>query len=82
MAGKEQFDQDALAAEWGLALESDPPTQSVGDGNAENGTDAMAVALDWAGENHLVRPGDRVVLVRGMVPGNPVQNAVLVHEVE
>ena len=42
MAGKEQFDQDALAAEWGLALESDPPTQSVGDGNAENGTDAMA----------------------------------------
>jgi flagellar motor switch protein FliM len=42
MAAKDQFDQDALAAEWGLALEADPPTQTIGDPNGENNTDAMA----------------------------------------
>lgn len=42
MASKEQFDQDALAAEWGIALEADSPAQAIGDESAEHGTDAMA----------------------------------------
>lgn len=46
------------------------------------GEQFLAVALDWARARHLVRPGDRVVLVRGTIPGNAVHNAMLVQEVE
>jgi pyruvate kinase len=42
---------------------------------------ALSFALDWARARQLVAPGDRVVLLRGMVPGSPVHNALLVHEV-
>ena len=42
---------------------------------------AMAVALEWARARALVKPGDRVVLVRGTVPGSAVHNAILVQEV-
>ena len=40
MASKEQFDQDALAAEWGLALENDAAAE--GGEASESGSDAMA----------------------------------------
>jgi pyruvate kinase len=46
-----------------------------------DGVKAMADALEWAASRGLVSKGDRVVLVRGLVPGNAVQNAVLVQEV-
>lgn len=47
-----------------------------------DGATALSFALDWAKQRGLVHAGDRVVLVRGTVPGNPVHNAVLVQEVE
>ena len=47
-----------------------------------DGTQSLALALDWARDRGLVAKGDRVVLVRGLIPGNPVHNAVLVQEVE
>ncbi len=42
---------------------------------------AMSVALDWARARALVATGDRVVLLRGTVPGSAVHNAILVQEV-
>jgi len=42
MAAKDQFDQDALAAEWGLALENDAPAEMQADDIGENSSDAMA----------------------------------------
>jgi pyruvate kinase len=41
----------------------------------------LNLALNWSRAHGLVHPGDRVVLVRGTVPGSPVHNAMLVHEV-
>ncbi len=43
---------------------------------------ALAFALDWARDRDLLAPGDRVVLVRGTIPGNPTHNAMLIQEVE
>jgi pyruvate kinase len=43
---------------------------------------ALAFALDWARARGLVARGDRVVLVRGTLPGSPAHNALLVEEVE
>ena len=37
---------------------------------------------EWARRYHFMRPGDRVVLMRGTVPGNPVQNALAVHQIK
>jgi len=42
MAAKDQFDQDALAAEWGLALENDATAGMEGGDSGENSSDAMA----------------------------------------
>jgi len=42
MASKDQFDQDALAAEWGLALEGDASADMQGAESGENSSDAMA----------------------------------------
>ncbi len=42
---------------------------------------ALDVALDWARGRGLIRPGDRVVLVRGTIPGDPTHNALLVREI-
>ena len=42
MASKDQFDQDALAAEWGLALDNDPSGELAGNDIGENSSDAMA----------------------------------------
>ena len=43
---------------------------------------ALEIVLAWGRARGLVAPGDRVVVVRGTVPGNRVHNAMLVHEVE
>ena len=42
----------------------------------------MQFAGQWAREHGLIVSGQRVVLLRGTVPGNTVQNALTVHEVE
>ena len=42
----------------------------------------LAIALDWAKTHHVVKPGDRVVLVRGSIPGNPTHNALVVREAD
>ena len=47
-----------------------------------DGTHSLEMAQKWAEERGLVTKGDRVVLVRGLIPGNAVHNAVLVQEVE
>src|SRR6185312_13388477 len=46
MAQGTQIDQDALAAEWGLALESDAGAAAGGDGSAAPGADEAAA--QWA----------------------------------
>lgn len=64
----------ALALYWGVTPVHCP---SIADGEQ-----TLAFALDWARERDLVRTGDRVVFLRGTMPGNPVHNAMLVREVE
>jgi pyruvate kinase len=64
----------AMTLCWGvtpLRADADP-------GDAERALDS---ALDWSRARGLLRPGDRVVLLRGTVPGSPVHDAMLVHEV-
>ena len=43
---------------------------------------ALSVAFDWAKTHGVARPGDRVVLVRGSIPGNSTPNALVVREVD
>ena len=42
----------------------------------------LAWADEWCRTNDLIDSGDRVVIVRGVIPNNPNHNALLVHEVE
>jgi pyruvate kinase len=42
----------------------------------------LAWADEWCRANDLIASGDRVVIVRGVIPNNPNHNALLVHEVE
>jgi pyruvate kinase len=42
----------------------------------------LAWADEWCRSNDLINSGDRVVIVRGVIPNNPNHNALLVHEVE
>ncbi|WP_337175432.1 pyruvate kinase [Paludisphaera sp.] len=42
----------------------------------------LTFADEWCREHDLLRSGDRIVIVRGVVPGDPTHNAILVHEVE
>jgi pyruvate kinase len=42
----------------------------------------LAFADEWCRERDLIDTGDRVVVVRGVIPNNPSHNAILVHEVE
>jgi pyruvate kinase len=42
----------------------------------------LDVALDWARAREMIAAGDRVVLVRGTMPGHPSHNAMFVQEVE
>jgi len=46
------------------------------------GEPALQFALQWAGARGIVTRGDRVVLLRGTVPGSSVHNAMFVQEVE
>ncbi|MBX6312292.1 MAG: pyruvate kinase [Isosphaeraceae bacterium] len=64
----------AMSLYWGVT-----PVQVP---DISDGARAMAFALDWARAQNLVARGDRVVLLRGTVPGNPVHNALFVQEVE
>lgn len=42
----------------------------------------LKLAIAWARERRLVDRGSRIVLLRGVIPGNPVQNALLVQELD
>jgi pyruvate kinase len=42
----------------------------------------LAWADEWCRANDFIGSGDRVVIVRGVIPNNPNHNALLVHEVE
>jgi pyruvate kinase len=42
----------------------------------------LAFADEWCRKHDLIDSGDRVVIVRGVIPNNPNHNALLVHEVE
>lgn len=64
----------ALALCWGVN-----PLVAPGIADVDH---ALAVALDWAKAHHVVKPGDRVVLVRGSIPGNPTHNALVVREAD
>ena len=46
------------------------------------GATSLQFALDWAGVRGLIAKGDRVILLRGTVPGSSVHNAMFVQEVE
>lgn len=46
------------------------------------GGQVLAWADEWCRRNDLINSGDRVVIVRGVIPNNPNHNALLVHEVE
>src|SRR5580704_2848436 len=48
MAQKEQIDQDALAAEWGLALEGDPGAPAADANAPETNAGEEAAAAQWA----------------------------------
>jgi flagellar motor switch protein FliM len=48
MAQKEQIDQDALAAEWGLALEGDPGAPAADANAPEANVSEEAAAAQWA----------------------------------
>jgi pyruvate kinase len=41
----------------------------------------LALAINWAKSNRLVKPGQHVVLLRGQVPGEPKSRAVFAQEV-
>jgi pyruvate kinase len=42
----------------------------------------LAWADEWCRKKDLINSGDRLVVVRGVIPNNPNHNALLVHEVE
>jgi pyruvate kinase len=42
----------------------------------------LSWADEWCRTNDLIDSGDRLVIVRGVIPNNPNHNALLVHEVE
>ncbi|MDG3002545.1 pyruvate kinase [Paludisphaera mucosa] len=42
----------------------------------------LAFADEWCRRHDLIDTGDRLVVVRGVIPDNPSHNAILVHEVE
>ena len=60
MASKEQVDQDALAAEWGLALESDAAAEAQGGDSGDHASDAMAA--QWQA---LVDEGNQPASTKG-----------------
>ncbi len=47
-----------------------------------DGAHAMSIALNWAKDRDLVQSGDSVVLLRGVLPDDPIRNALLIHVIE
>jgi flagellar motor switch protein FliM len=66
MAGKDHIDQDALAAEWGLALETDAAADMPGGNAGENSSDAMAAQwqalIDEGGQPPSTKGGAERIL--------------------
>ncbi|MDR3620969.1 MAG: pyruvate kinase [Paludisphaera borealis] len=64
----------AMALYWGVTPLHVPELFDTGQ--------VLAFADQWCRERDLIDTGDRVVVVRGVIPANPSHNAILVHEVE
>jgi len=64
----------AMALYWGVTSLHRPELFDAGQ--------VLALADQWCRERDLIDTGDRVVVVRGVLPANPTHNAILVHEVE
>lgn len=64
----------AMALYWGVTPLHIPELFDTGQ--------VLAFADEWCREQDLIRTGDRLVIVRGVMPDNPSHNAILVHEVE
>jgi pyruvate kinase len=47
-----------------------------------DGEQALSFSLEWARSRQLVATGDRIVLLRGTIPGSAVHNAVFVQRVD
>ncbi|APW62149.1 pyruvate kinase [Paludisphaera borealis] len=64
----------AMSLYWGVTPLHNPDLFDTGQ--------VLAFADEWCRERDLIDTGDRVVVVRGVLPANPSHNAILVHEVE
>jgi pyruvate kinase len=64
----------AMALYWGVTALHIPDLFESGQ--------VLAWADEWCRANDLIDSGDRLVIVRGVIPNNPNHNALLVHEVE
>ena len=64
----------AMALYWGVTALHVPELFKTGQ--------VLAFADEWCRARDLIDSGDRVVIVRGVIPNNPNHNALLVHEVE
>ncbi|AMV35920.1 pyruvate kinase [Planctomyces sp. SH-PL62] len=64
----------AMALYWGVTALHIPEIFDTGQ--------VLAFADEWCRQHDLIDTGDRLVVVRGVIPDNPNHNAILVHEVE
>jgi len=64
----------AMALYWGVTPLHIPDLFDAGQ--------VLAFADQWCRGRDLIDTGDRLVVVRGVLPNNPNHNAILVHEVE
>ncbi|WP_165070767.1 pyruvate kinase [Paludisphaera rhizosphaerae] len=64
----------AMALYWGVTPLHIPELFDTGQ--------VLAFADEWCRRSDLINTGDRLVVVRGVIPDNPSHNALLVHEVE
>ena len=64
----------AMALYWGVTPLHIPELFDTGQ--------VLAFADQWCRAQDLIDTGDRLVVVRGVMPNNPSHNAILVHEVE
>ena len=64
----------ALALNWGVT-----PLYVPALGDIEQ---ILQLSQQWGADRDLIQSRDRIVLLRGTIPNNPVHNALVVHEVE
>ncbi len=64
----------AMSLYWGVTPVVSPTISDV--------ESTLEFALDWARSRGQIQAGDRVLLLRGTVPGNPAHNAILIREVD